>query len=459
MAFRIEEDAYEKLQNYLDAVEKVLGSDDDAKETLEDIEVRMAELFIPVTRDNDVSITLKDVEEMIRILGKPEDYAPEEEIPPSASAGESKKTYTPPPPPIGRRLYRDPHSRVLGGVCSGLGAYFNVDPILFRLLFIIGLFYGISIIPYLILWIVMPKALTIEQRMHMYGGEQTFSKSKGAYGPIYGQSSSVNSIMKVMGVIIGIFLILVTFIAMVALAVGLFMSNLIPGLLPETFWSWQEFHQFILPVEESLPLLTGMALVIGIPLLMLFYLGLQLVFRFKRGSKVIGALGLILWLAGIALLVYGGLKTAVHFRETGVVEQTIELDEINSKTIYIKPVEMSGYTRVRRHERRKEYRLRRTDGGIVLESRPEIRVVKDASRLALVIEKEARGLNTDDAMLNAEKAEFFWLQKDSVLRLDRIFTLSRGAQFRNQKVIVRLEVPTGVNVQIDPEYRHAVRIY
>lgn len=54
------------------------------------------------------------------------------------------------------RLYRSRTDRILGGVCGGLGAYFGVDPIIFRLVFVIFAIYGLGVLAYLVLWIVMP---------------------------------------------------------------------------------------------------------------------------------------------------------------------------------------------------------------------------------------------------------------------------------------------------------------
>ena len=69
-----------------------------------------------------------------------------------------------------RRLYRDADSRVLGGVCSGMGAYFNIDVVIFRILFVLSVFMGgAGVLIYIILWIVVPKAKTTAQKLEMKG--------------------------------------------------------------------------------------------------------------------------------------------------------------------------------------------------------------------------------------------------------------------------------------------------
>jgi phage shock protein C len=57
-----------------------------------------------------------------------------------------------------KRLYRSGKNRVLGGVCGGLGEYFNIDPVIVRILWIVfSLLYGAGILVYIIAWIIIPK--------------------------------------------------------------------------------------------------------------------------------------------------------------------------------------------------------------------------------------------------------------------------------------------------------------
>ncbi len=161
--FHIDDDAYERLNNYIFGINKHFGNDDDAKEIVQDIESRISELFQERVKDGSEVITISHVEDIIRIMGMPEAFANtnDEEIKP-------KTTRT-----KGRKLYRDPDDRVLGGVCSGLGIFFNVDPIIIRLVFVLLVFLGAgsSLIIYLILWIVVPKAANTAQRLEMKGEE------------------------------------------------------------------------------------------------------------------------------------------------------------------------------------------------------------------------------------------------------------------------------------------------
>lgn len=455
IAFRIEEDAYDRLKEYLDAVQAILGSNDEARETINDIESRMAELFIPVTHENQVAVNLKDVEEVIKILGEPRDYAPVDDEADGSGASSASAKKEPFVQPIRKRLYRDPYSRVVGGVCSGLGAYFNVDPLLFRLLFVVGLLYGISIIPYLVLWIAMPKALTVEQRMQMSGGEPVFNKSRATAPSYMAAPTGLNRVLRIVGVVLGVFIIIVSFAMMVGMTVAVFFSGPAVHLVPEAGYLW-ELHDMLFSQGESLPILIGLLLALGVPLLLVFYLGLHLVFQFKRGGKLIGTLGLIFWLVGLGLLTVGVLRVGLDFRHKASIEEVVLPDTFNGDTLFLQAAQMPQISR-RSVVHFNNIRVHLNEDDMTLFGEPKILIRENAEHFALVIERQAKGATEARARAYAEAAEYFWLQKDSLLELDKIYTLPAKAKIRDQKVIVRISVPKGKVVQIDPDLQRYVR--
>ncbi len=165
-AFQVDEDAYEKLKVYLENMEKYFSSQEGGKEILFDIETRVAEIFREKLKGLREVISLEDVEYMINQVGNPVDF----------EMGDRHDNFNKGNAFHYKRMYRDPDNRVLGGVCSGIGAYFQVDPNLVRALFLIAfLGFGIGLIIYLVLWIIIPEATTVGQKLEMKGEPVNFS--------------------------------------------------------------------------------------------------------------------------------------------------------------------------------------------------------------------------------------------------------------------------------------------
>jgi len=170
MVFHIDNDAYEKLKIYLDSIENHFANEEERREILADIETRIAEIFQGKINDNKQIITEKDVDEVIEIMGDPEEFG---DVANGKEGGSKKGKYT----TSGyRRLYRDTENRILGGVCSGMGAYFRIDPLILRILFVIAFLGFLSgLLIYIILWIVIPEAKTTAQKLEMKGEPVTIS--------------------------------------------------------------------------------------------------------------------------------------------------------------------------------------------------------------------------------------------------------------------------------------------
>lgn len=157
--YHIDEDAYLRLKEYLDRIEGYFSDQKEREDIINDIEARLSELFAERLGPSRQVISLTDVEEVIRVMGDPQQISGAEE--------QSRPTGGRSSGP--RRLYRDPDDRLLGGVCSGLGAYLGLDPVIVRILFILFLIFGIGFLVYIILWIVVPEARTTAQKLEMRG--------------------------------------------------------------------------------------------------------------------------------------------------------------------------------------------------------------------------------------------------------------------------------------------------
>ena len=165
----IEQAAYESLRQYIDTLSRFFSEEDGRDEIINDIESRIGELFEEKLTKGSSCITDEDVNAVIRSIGRPEDIEAEDigvnigsstgsQEQSSTGAGKGKATYT-----QGKKLYRNENEKVLGGVCSGLAHYFNIDTVVVRIIFVILMFsFGIGFIPYLILWVVVPSTASLQ---------------------------------------------------------------------------------------------------------------------------------------------------------------------------------------------------------------------------------------------------------------------------------------------------------
>jgi phage shock protein PspC (stress-responsive transcriptional regulator) len=159
-SFNIDEDAYEELKKYLKNLEMYFAGEESSAEILSDIETRMAELFRTKISGYKQVITTQDVRDTISVMGTPEDIADHE-----GKSARSKLTS-----PGYHRMYRDPDHRIIGGVCSGMAAYWGMEPIILRVIFAALIFAGgIGVLVYLVLYVVLPEAKTTAQKIEMKG--------------------------------------------------------------------------------------------------------------------------------------------------------------------------------------------------------------------------------------------------------------------------------------------------
>ncbi len=167
--FHIEEDGYEALKLYMESINRYFTSFEDSSEILADIESRIAEIFLSKLYEGKQVITSEDVNSLIATMGSVRDFKAAEEQEPAeqprteskSESTYSKSAYT---PPFEKRFMRDQKRKVLGGICAGMGSYFNVDPVWIRLLFaLLTLAYGIILIVYVILWIVIPGSYELDE--------------------------------------------------------------------------------------------------------------------------------------------------------------------------------------------------------------------------------------------------------------------------------------------------------
>jgi phage shock protein PspC (stress-responsive transcriptional regulator) len=231
--FHIEEDGYESLKKYLDSINRYFSTFEDSSEILADIESRIAEIFLLKLNEDKQVITAEDVSLLIATMGSVSDFRAVEEPDEKESAGAfsgagtadsesyaGPKTYIAP-----KQLMRDQKRKILGGVCAGLGSYFNVDPLWIRLLFASLLFvYGFTAIVYAIMWIVVPGSYDLDEPET---GKKMFRDPQTKV--IGGVSGGVAAFLGIDLVLVRVLFILLTF----AGGLGLFLYIILWVSLPE----------------------------------------------------------------------------------------------------------------------------------------------------------------------------------------------------------------------------------
>ena len=212
--FSVEVDAKKSLEQYLNSIQKNMHAEPEA---MREIEARMVELLAERGVSKDGVISHDDVVAVQQQMGEPQDFADGEapETVDTAETNANKPT---------KRLMRDPDNAILGGVCAGIAAYWGINPLWVRLLFIFSPFitFGTSLLIYIVLWISMPEAQTAAEKLQMRGEEVTLDSLKNFSFTDNKKTQVKNTFIKIVQVITSFVLIMITFGLLVAVPVGLF---------------------------------------------------------------------------------------------------------------------------------------------------------------------------------------------------------------------------------------------
>jgi len=467
--FHIDEDAFNKMRRYLESVRRSFANTPGSDEILADIEARVAELFTERLRDSRQVITNKEVEEVITIMGQPEDYMVDEDIfeDEPAYGYESKKKKV-------KKLYRDTEIKYVAGVSSGLAHYIGVDPLWLRLLWIIltigsG---GGFILVYGLLWILIPEAETTSQKLDMRGEDINISnierKVKEGFDDVanslknvdYDQvgtkvknggktffdtiGSIIMFFFKIFGKFIGIILVVTgaaTIIGMFIgmLTVGLFDVIHLPGL-----------NGFVDNVTETPIWLLSLLFffVIGIPFFFLMYLGLKILVTNLKSIGSIAKFSLLgLWLiALVSLIVIGVREAASHAFNGGVTTENELYLESSVDTLFIQQEKSTLWDNGTNMRMDDSVMTFDDDGKPVLISddvRFRIRKSTDTV-IRIAVRKEANGPSVLEARSTAKDIVYDYQLKRNTLILNDYLTTIGKSTFKNQHVRVNLYIPAGM---------------
>ncbi|WP_415371005.1 PspC domain-containing protein [Patiriisocius sp. Uisw_047] len=465
--FHIDEDAFGKLTRYLDAIKKSLSDPQGSDEIIQDIEGRIAELFSEKIETNTQVISTKELDEVITVMGQPEDYSVDEEIFEDTPSAIGTRT-------MYNQLFRDIDNKFIAGVSSGLGHYFKIDAIWIRLIwiFLTLVTSGMFVIIYILLWILMPAAVSVSDKLKMNREAVTISNiekkfkegyeavadgiknadydkygkriKKGSAGFFETLGNIIMTIFKIFGKFIGVLMVITGFTAVIALIIGLFTFGTL-GIYSDG--TTMDYFNLVSTTETPMWLMSLLALfAVGIPFLALAILGLKILIKNLRSIGWVAKIVLIvLWFAaliGIAIIAIHQV-TEQAFDEEVITEHMVPIR--SGETLQLEMRANNQYDSDVHRNYGLEIKYNENDEKLIYSSdiRLIVRSFKDSVG-RMLIERRAEGNSTLDAKRRAEAIDYGFSIEDGKLILDGYLTSAAVQKFRDQEVIITLYLPEGV---------------
>ncbi|MEO8887021.1 MAG: PspC domain-containing protein [Mucilaginibacter sp.] len=482
--FHIEEDAYEILKNYMTDVKRHFLNSADSLEITTDIENRIAEMFTEIlAAQNKQVIVDQDVNMVIQQMGSVEDFESSEDEPKSTTYDSYDHNNI-----NKRKLFRDSEDHLLGGVCSGLANYFDAQAIWIRLAFALAFaFFGTGLILYIILWIVIPKAVTRADRMAMKGEklnlqgfknnlEEEMSTVRGHlndlhkeaqpmvykvrdfFGNLFSQAGGL--LIKLIGaaIILGcigliVFLVIALFV-LVALGRHFAPFNDLPyDLLSHTYYT---------------NLLYISAFLVGfIPAVSIILFTLKGIFNARSINRTAGSALLIIWLFAIGVFAFYCTKIAANFASSANFSETSSLSPSSNNVYYLELNQLkylSAEDSVRLDVKSMKPNMQITDDPYEYNDFDHFQYRNvhvdiersDNGKVEMIRSYRARGHNYDEALANARNIKYGFSQQDSVLKFDYRVYAKNDELWHDEELYITLKLPLNAKVVINNKVENMI---
>ncbi|MEE9407964.1 MAG: PspC domain-containing protein [Polaribacter sp.] len=493
--FHIDEIAYQKLKRYLESISKSLSDDPQGKnEIIADIEARISELLSEKITDARQVVNESDIDDIIVIMGQPEDYTEAEESYNDASYSYKRNSAS------GKKLFRDGDDKFLGGVASGIAHYFDVDTIWIRL-GLLALFFGagFGVLVYIILWILLPEAKTTAEKLQMEGEpvnidniekkireefdnvsenvtefankasekiknganefsekmSKTFSvktkKNNGLQDFLNVIGKIVLVFFKVIGKFIGVLLVFIAAAVILSLIIGGFSVGSLEWLnVDGQFLQYPPFfYDSVLP---KWLLTTFGFLLVGIPFLILFVLGLRILSSsVKQLSKATSLTLLGIWIIALLGLIFTGLDFGTSHSNYGqtvkksyiniAANDTITLKMVNDDNIYYQ----HNLTRsTRKHEVEVNNRTMTFARNIKVDVKKS-----NSNETYMIVQKESLGKSRNRANKNADKIKYKYEIIDNTIIFDAFFLSNFKNFWKDEEINITVFLPESTTVYFD----------
>jgi len=468
--FHIDEDAFQKLNRYFDAIRRSLSADG-RDEIMSDIEARIAELLTEKLKNDKQVVSVREVDEVIIIMGRPEDYRIDDDettTGPKTSTNfnfnfNNAKT---------RKFYRDEESGMIGGVCAGLGHYFKIDPLWVRIIFIVSLLlsFGSSILIYLVLLVLIPRAITTSEKLEMTGEPINISnierKVKEEFSNLSDKlnnmdydklgdsiksgadkigttaSTAVLAVLKVFAKVIG---------ALITVFSALTLGSLIIGFIAILFSStsraqWYPYFNSMNYTEAPMWLVGVIGFfAIAIPFFALFLLGLKiLVDHLKPVGNLTKSTLLAIWVICLASAIYLGLTQASQFGHEGKTVSKEEIRLADGDVLQVKFKNNEYFTKSLNHEYDFSFKQDSLGNEVIYSNNVTFYVLKtDEAAPYVQIEKIAEGASISEARKSSETIKYSFKIQGNMLILDNYLLTGNDVKYHRQRVEIFLYLPQG----------------
>ncbi len=480
MAFIIDENAFEVLFNYLEALKRKFKNAAERDEILHDIEARMAELLTAKLAGRKEVVSLTEIQAVVDAMGKPEDIAgedvettaTEQNTASAQQTGTSytQQTYT---GPVKKRLYRDADDAKVGGVIAGLCHYFGIeDPVWMRIaaLVLIPVTSGAIILLYFLLLIVVPKALTAAEKLQMKGEPVNINTiEKEVKDAANRAGESVNNVMrdnsffeKLWNLIVIVTLSFLKFIAGIVIFVALgVLTVVILGLLGVNIIHGDVLTDAPGLLVDNPSIITmikvGAGLFIIAPLVGIIYAALRALLGKDKGrAPWLKWVLLAAWWAGVFILGYAVLQLGMAFRTTGTTHQQVALTQPATATLTVLLTDSAGQALPIDNDHNDERGLNISLDGVYINGQD----IKDMEKIVigeptlylmpsmndsfyLEIITNSQGRTRSEAIKNTGYVQYGFTQADSLVKLPGYVLLNKNGKYRGQNVKVRIHIPEG----------------
>lgn len=469
--FILEEQAYESLKNYMERLERKLANIQDKEEIIEDIELRIAELFSQKLSGSKEVIDLLDVESTIAALGEPEQYIDEDGETETHEKRDSIHENRSADQQSEKKLYRDMENASIAGVCSGLAAYFNIELILVRIIFIVLLLGGGFAFPlYVILWIVLPKANTHIDRLRMRGAPitvetvrdevemaaQRLSKSSKHFQQQLRKDTvftkGVNSLGRILSKIIGFFLLIFGLLFSI---VFVFVFILGKGVVPVTdeagMLTPYEFGLLILSPDQLnfVWWMGGAMLVIFIIYTVASAMRFILQTRYPW-YKYLTRFIIVAVTISIIVAIFAGTTITREFTFDSEIKKEIATTD---ETFEIQYSSRQSKTQGNKNIRSRNHSELTIKNGYIFQEGYRIRLKESMdSSFHIYYVRSANGSSNNISLERAQNIRFSGSLQNKILHLPNYYSYPTKDKIRAQRLRLIIEIPAGKTVKFRDEY-------